>query len=84
MDGLQSFWKKGFKMGQGQSGDASEKIDSLKLQFVERNKHIIGEIENLKKDLNKEKSELTTFIELRTFCNSILLISSSLPSIVSI
>ena len=65
MDGLQSFWKKGFKMGQGQSGDASEKIDSLKLQFVERNKHIIGEIENLKKDLNKEKSELTTFIELR-------------------
>ena len=49
-------------MGQGQSGDASEKIDSLKLQFVERNKHIIGEIENLKKDLNKEKSELTTFI----------------------
>ena len=65
IDGFESFWKKGFKMGQGQSGDASEKIDSLKLQFVERNKHIVSEIENLKKDLNKEKSELTTFIELR-------------------
>ena len=65
IDGFESFWKKGFKMGQGQSGDATEKIDSLKLQFVERNKHIVSEIENLKKDLNKEKSELTTFIELR-------------------
>ena len=65
LDGFVSFWKKGFKMGQGQSGDATEKIDSLKLQFVERNKHIVSEIENLKKDLNKEKSELTTFIELR-------------------
>ena len=65
IDGFESFWKKGFKMGQGQSGDATEKIDSLKLQFVERNKHIVAEIENLKKDLNKEKSELTTFIELR-------------------
>ena len=65
IDGFESFWKKGFKMAQGQSGDATEKIDSLKLQFVERNKHIISEIENLKKDLNKEKSELTTFIELR-------------------
>ena len=65
MDGFSKLLEKGFQMGQGQSGDASEKIDSLKLQFVERNKHIIGEIENLKKDLNKEKSELTTFIELR-------------------
>ena len=65
IDGFESFWKKGFKMGQGQRGDATEKIDSLKLQFVERNKHIVSEIENLKKDLNKEKSELTTFIELR-------------------
>ena len=65
IDSFESFWKKGFKMAQGQSGDATEKIDSLKLQFVERNKHIISEIENLKKDLNKEKSELTTFIELR-------------------
>ena len=37
IDGFESFWKKGFKMGQGQSGDATEKIDSLKLQFVERN-----------------------------------------------
>ena len=65
MDGFQSFWKKGFKMGQGQSGDASEKINSLKLQFVERNKHIIGEIENLKKDLNKEKSEYFLFSFVR-------------------
>ena len=63
--GFKNFWKKGFKIGQGQSDDASEKIDSLKLQFVERNKQIISEIDILKKDLNQEKSELTSFIELR-------------------
>ena len=59
------FWQKGYDFGQGQSGDASEKIEALKKQFLERNNQIIKDIESLKKDLNKEKSELTSFIELR-------------------
>tara|TARA_B100001079_G_scaffold62100_2_gene52763 strand:+ start:1450 stop:3660 length:2211 start_codon:yes stop_codon:yes gene_type:complete len=62
---FQNFWQKGYEFGQGQSGDASEKIDSLKKQFAERNKQIINEVESLKKELGKEKSELTNFIELR-------------------
>ena len=62
---FQNFWQKGYEFGQGQSGDASEKIDSLKKQFAERNKQIINEVERLKKELGKEKSELTNFIELR-------------------
>ena len=62
---FQNFWQKGYEFGQGQSGDASEKIDSLKKQFAERNKQIINEVESLKKELDKEKSELTNFIELR-------------------
>ena len=62
---FQNFWQKGYEFGQGQSGDASEKIDSLKKQFAERNKQIISEVESLKKELGKEKSELTNFIELR-------------------
>ena len=64
-DSFKSFWQKGYEHGQGQSGDASEKIDALKKQFLARNKQIISDIDALKKDLNKEKSELTSFIELR-------------------
>lgn len=64
-DNFKSFWQKGYEHGQGQSGDASEKIESLKKQFLARNKQIISDIDALKKDLNKEKSELTSFIELR-------------------
>ena len=64
-ESFQNFWQKGYEFGQGQSGDASEKIDSLKKQFAERNKQIINEVESLKKELGKEKSELTNFIELR-------------------
>ena len=62
---FKSFWQKGYEHGQGQSGDASEKIESLKKQFSARNQQIISDIDALKKDLNKEKSELTSFIELR-------------------
>ena len=62
---FKSFWQKGYEHGQGQSGDASQKIESLKKQFLARNKQIISDIDALKKDLNKEKSELTSFIELR-------------------
>ena len=65
IDSFKSFWQKGYEHGQGQSGDASEKIDALKKQFLARNKQIISDIDALKKDLNKEKSELTSFIELR-------------------
>lgn len=64
-ESFRSFWQKGYDFGQGQSGDASEKIEALKKQFLERNNQIIKDIESLKKDLNKEKSELTSFIELR-------------------
>ena len=64
-ESFRSFWQKGYDFGQGQSGDASEKIEALKKQFLERNNQIIQDIESLKKDLNKEKSELTSFIELR-------------------
>ena len=62
---FKSFWQKGYEHGQGQSGDASQKIESLKKQFLARNKQIISDIDALKKGLNKEKSELTSFIELR-------------------
>ena len=62
---FKSFWQKGYEHGQGQSGDASQKIESLKKQFSARNQQIISDIDALKKDLNKEKSELTSFIELR-------------------
>ena len=64
-ESFRSFWQKGYDFGQGQSGDASEKIEALKKQFLERNNQIIQDIESLNKDLNKEKSELTSFIELR-------------------
>ena len=62
---LIKFWKKGFDFGKGKGSDNSETINSLKEQFVERNKAIIKEIEDIKKDLKNEKSGLSDLVENR-------------------
>ena len=58
-------WKKGYEYGMGENDDASEKINSLKEQFVSRNAQITKDIKELKANLSKEKVDLTELIENR-------------------
>ena len=62
---FQNFWQQGYKFGQGESGEAAEKIESFKTQFKERNQVIKDAIKNLNSELDEEKSELSNLIELR-------------------
>jgi len=62
---LKEFWKKGYQYGIGESGEAVETINALREQFASRNEQIIIDIDSMKKDLVKEKGELSGLIEIR-------------------
>tara|TARA_A100001388_G_scaffold264690_2_gene236189 strand:+ start:7177 stop:9387 length:2211 start_codon:yes stop_codon:yes gene_type:complete len=62
---LEEFWKKGYKHGIGESGEAVETINTLRGQFASRNDQITKDIGSMKKDLIKEKAELSGLIEIR-------------------
>ena len=62
---LKEFWKKGYQYGVGESGEAVETINTLRGQFASRNEQIIKDIESMKKDLDREKGELSGLIETR-------------------
>ena len=62
---LMKFWKKGFDFGKGKGSDNSETINSLKEQFVERNKAIIKEMDDINEQLKNEKSGLSSLVENR-------------------
>ena len=62
---LKEFWKKGYQYGVGESGEAVETINTLRGQFASRNEQIIKDIESMKKDLAKEKGELSGLVETR-------------------
>ena len=62
---LEEFWKKGYKHGIGESGEAVETINTLRGQFASRNDQITKDIGSMKKDLIKEKAELSGLIDIR-------------------
>ena len=62
---LNEFWKKGYHHGIGESGEAVETINTLRSQFASRNEQILKDKESMKKDLAKEKLELSDLIETR-------------------
>ena len=62
---LKEFWKKGYQYGLGESGEAVETINALRGQFASRNEQILKDKEFMKKDLAKEKLELSGLIETR-------------------
>jgi chromosome segregation protein len=62
---LKEFWKKGYQYGVGESGEAVETINTLRGQFASRNEQIIKDIESMKKDLDREKGELSGLVETR-------------------
>ena len=62
---LKEFWKKGYQYGLGESGEAVETINALRGQFASRNDQITKDIESMKKNLAKEKSELSGLVETR-------------------
>ena len=62
---LEEFWKKGYKHGIGESGEAVETINTLRGQFALRNDQITKDIGSMKKDLIKEKAELSGLIDIR-------------------
>ena len=62
---LNEFWKKGYQYGIGESGEAVETINTLRSQFASRNEQILKDKESMKKDLAKEKLELSDLIETR-------------------
>ena len=62
---LKEFWKKGYQYGVGESGEAVETINALRGQFASRNDQITKDIESMKKNLAKEKSELSGLVETR-------------------
>ena len=62
---LKEFWKKGYQYGLGESGEAVETINALRGQFASRNEQILKDKEFMKKDLAKEKLELSDLIETR-------------------
>ena len=62
---LKEFWKKGYQYGVGESGEAVETINTLRGQFASRNEQIIKDIESMKKDLAKEKGELSGLVETK-------------------
>ena len=62
---LKEFWKKGYQYGLGESGEAVETINVLRGQFASRNEQILKDKEFMKKDLAKEKLELSDLIETR-------------------
>ena len=62
---LKEFWKKGYQYGLGESGEAVETINALRSQFASRNEQILKDKEFMKKDLAKEKLELSGLIETR-------------------
>ena len=62
---LEEFWKKGYKYGIGESSEAVETINTLRGQFASRNDQITKDIGSMKKDLIKEKAELSGLIDIR-------------------
>ncbi len=62
---LKEFWKKGYQYGVGESGEAVDTINALRAQFASRNEQIFKDKESMKKDLAKEKLELSDLIETR-------------------
>ena len=62
---LNEFWKKGYQYGIGESGEAVETINTLRSQFASRNEQILKDKKSMKKDLAKEKLELSDLIETR-------------------
>ena len=48
-------WKKGYEYGMGENDDASEKINSLKEQFVSRNAQITKDIKKSSRQIYQKR-----------------------------